>query len=117
MKFATSHQNPVRATLDTSVTKVQTLLDEARDRNPGLRLLAVDQELQNVLNFVPEAIGAVEANAHNFQLLSYLTGWLLERDALSVSRSEETDGLMAPALNIIDSIEALIAAAKRPPQV
>lgn len=40
---------------------------------------------------------------HNFNLLEHITDYLIERDILKTEHTEESDGPLAAALNIIDS--------------
>lgn len=51
-----------------------------------------------------------ENDAHNFDICQHFDHWLLEKGALLTPHSEESDGPMAPALNWIASVEAMVAA-------
>jgi hypothetical protein len=51
-----------------------------------------------------------ENDAHNFAICQHFDNWLIEKGALLTPHSEESDGPMAPALNWIASVEAMVAA-------
>lgn len=51
-----------------------------------------------------------ENDAHNFDICQCFDHWLLEKGAMLTPHSEESDGPMAPALNWIASVEAMVAA-------
>lgn len=51
-----------------------------------------------------------ENDAHNFAICQHFDHWLIEKGALLTPHSEESDGPMAPALNWIASVEAMVAA-------
>ena len=46
---------------------------------------------------------------HNFNVLQYITNWLLERNALLTPHTEESGGSLAAGMNIVESFQALIA--------
>ena len=46
----------------------------------------------------------------NFNNLMHVTDWLIDRGLAKFTRTEETDGPLAPGLNITDSIEAALPA-------
>jgi len=51
----------------------------------------------------------VEAtNTHNFECIQVVSNFLIGKGLLLTTRNEDVDGALAPALNITDSIEALI---------
>lgn len=54
-----------------------------------------------------------ENDAHNFAICQHFDHWLIEKGALLTPHSEESDGPMAPALNWIASVEAMVAASAK----
>jgi len=101
-----------REAVEPAIARVEALLAEAHDRNEGLRLLAVQTELPHIIAAAKSGLESDDNGWRNFHLLDYLTDYFIERKALSLKRTEEVDGPMAAAMNIIDSFEALIEAAK-----
>ncbi len=101
-----------RQAVEPAITRIEALLHEAHDRNENLRLLALQEELPHVIAAARLGLDAEDSGWHNFNLMTYLTDYFIARNALSTKRTEEVDGPMASAMNIIDSFEALIEAAK-----
>lgn len=71
-------------------------------------------DVRALLSAAPSAPVAADENAEsNFNQLMYINNWLIGRGLLSLERSEEKDGPLAPAKNITDSIQRLMAADER----
>ncbi|RYH27271.1 MAG: hypothetical protein EON54_23740, partial [Alcaligenaceae bacterium] len=80
--------------------------------------------IQGINRFVRESIdaalrarGAEDAADHNFNLIQYFDHWLLEQGHYNVEHTEEEHGAMAPAMNWIASVQAMIAARGAVPSV